>query len=135
MKIFLTISTFVFILPLVTFAQSFGEGLGSGGLIQGIIGFINNVLFPLALAIAFIFLVWGIIKYFVIGGDSDDGKSKGKQLIIYAVVAFVVILSFYGLVNLLTNAFGLGGQPIELPDVPGFSETRSSNAGSGRGGG
>lgn len=123
MKKFLALPTFVFMLPVFVSAQSFGDGLGAGGLIQGIIGFINNVLFPLALAIAFIFLVWGVIKFFVIGGDSDDGKTKGKQLIIYAVVAFVVILSFYGLINLVTNAIGLGGDEIDLPNVPGTPGT------------
>lgn len=86
-----------------------------GDYIETIITFIDDVLFPLALAIAFIFLVWGIVKYFVIGGDSDDGKSKGKQLIIYALVGFVIIFSFYGIVKIIQNGLGLNDSSINSP--------------------
>jgi predicted PurR-regulated permease PerM len=118
-------STVLFFIPLVsTFAQT-GLAAGDpragkfGPFIGAIINFINDILFPLALAIAFIFLVWGIVKYFVIGGYSDDGKKNGKDLIIYSVVGFVVILSFYGIINILTNGLGFGGQSLQqIPDVP-----------------
>lgn len=87
--------------------------------LNAVIGFINNILIPFALAIAFIFFVWGVVKFFVIGGDSDDGKSKGKDLIIYSIVGFVVIFTFYGIVNLLTNGLGLGEAEIgPVPTVP-----------------
>lgn len=84
-----------------------------------VIGFINKILIPFALAIAFIFFVWGVVKYFVISGDSDDGKSKGKDIIIYSIVGFVVIFSFYGLVNLLANGLGFDKTMLEdIPNVP-----------------
>lgn len=83
-----------------------------------VIGFINNILVPFALAIAFIFFVWGVVKYFVIGADSDDGKSKGKDMIIYSIVGFVVIFSFYGIVNLLTDGLGFGGGNLESGNIP-----------------
>ena len=76
---------------------------------------------PLILAIAFIFLVWGIIQYFVIGGANDEAKVKGKSLIIYAIVGFVIILSFYGIVNILVGGIGLGGGDLSgnnIPQVP-----------------
>jgi hypothetical protein len=130
MKYFLL--TAILSLPSITFAQATppppaSSGLagadptggGIGTFVKGIIGFINEVLFPLALAIAFIALVWGIVKYFVIGGDSDDGKSKGKDLIIYSVVGFVIILSFYGIINVLANGLGFSNKPLEnIPTVP-----------------
>jgi len=118
----LLLSATLFVLPFVSFAQGLAQGNASAGNLGSYIGtfidFINDWLFPLALAIAFIFLVWGIVKYFVIGGDSDDGKSKGKDLIIYAIVGFVIIFSFYGLVNLLAGAFGLTADGIDVGGVP-----------------
>ncbi|MFN3188482.1 MAG: hypothetical protein ACK42D_02990 [Candidatus Paceibacteria bacterium] len=118
MKKFYIASVFALILlPALTFA-----GAEVGGelntFLGAVIGFINRVLVPFALAIAFIFFVWGVVKYFVIGGDSDDGKSKGKDMIIYSVVAFVVIFSFYGIVNLLTGGLGLGGGNLDQGDIP-----------------
>jgi len=120
MKYSLLVVAIVAIIPHFVFAaQEFGDRLDDFGV--GIIGFINNILFPLALAIAFIFLVWGIVKYFVIGGDSDDSQKSGKQMIIYSIAGFVIILSLYGLVNILTSAIGLGETKVRdlpLPEVP-----------------
>jgi len=117
--LFLSLAFLLVLLPLTAFGAASPEVGGPLSTFLGnVIGFINRILIPLALAIAFIFLVWGIVKYFVIGGDSDDGKSKGKDLIIYSLVGFVVIFSFYGLVNLLTGGLGLGGNQINSDDIP-----------------
>jgi hypothetical protein len=120
MKIlFVLLSTLL--LPIISFAGTIADGDAKtsaiGSFLGNIILFINNILFPLALAIAFIALVWGIVKYFVIGGDSDDGKSKGKDLIIYSVVGFVIILSFYGIINVLANGLGFSGKSLDLSNV------------------
>jgi predicted PurR-regulated permease PerM len=117
-------SSVFFLTPFLTFAEGLATGDPNAGkfgpFITAIIGFIDTFLLPLALAIAFIALVWGIVRFFVIGGDSDDGKTKGKQLIIYALVGFVVIFSFYGIINIITNGLGFGGQSLQgLPKVPG----------------
>jgi len=108
------------VIPSIIFAQPAVGGQLSTFL-GAVIGFINNILIPLALAIAFIALVWGIVRFFVIGGDSEDGKTKGKDLIIYSLVGFVVIFSFYGLVNVVTSGLGLGGANLieyNIPTVP-----------------
>lgn len=121
-------SSILFLVPFLSFAQGLAGGDDTGGEVGGyidsIIAFINTVLFPLALAVAFIFLVWGIVKYFVIGGDSDDGKSKGKQLIIYALVGFVVIFSFYGIIKLIQNGLGFTDQDLTTTPIPVAPSTR-----------
>lgn len=115
-----------FFTPLLSMAGGLAAGDTQGGQVGGYIGtiidFINDILFPLALAIAFIFLIWGIVKHFVIGADSDDGKSKGKQLIIYSLVGFVVIFSFYGLINIIQNGLGFTDREIDVerPEAPGI---------------
>jgi len=117
-------SLVLFLTPFLALAAGLADAGGSeagkfGKFVEAIIKFINKSLFPLALAIAFIFLIWGIVRYFVIGGDSDDGKTKGKQLIIYALVGFVVIFSFYGLVNIVTGGLGLDDKKLDgLPSAP-----------------
>lgn len=122
-------SSVLFLLPLLTFAQTQGRGLAQGNddsanpvgsYIGTIIDFINEILFPLALAVAFIFLIWGIVRFFVIGGDSDDGKSKGKSLIIYALIGFVIIFSFWGIIRLVQNGLGFNDTEVEAtpPQAP-----------------
>ena len=119
-------SSALFLTPLLSLAGGLADGDSGGGNVGSYIGtiieFINDVLFPLALAIAFIFLIWGIVKHFVIGADSDEGKSKGKQLIIYSLVGFVVIFSFYGLISLIQGGLGFTDTEIEatVPTAPGI---------------
>ncbi|NCN12177.1 hypothetical protein GW937_02530 [Candidatus Kaiserbacteria bacterium] len=94
---------------------------GLGGLTTAIIGFSKTYLLPLILAIGFIVFVWGMFLYFILGGADDEKKTKGKSLVIYAIAGFVLILSFWGIVNLIAGGIGGTGDTIELPKVPGSS--------------
>ncbi len=105
------------LLPIVAGAQSPLLGGGTGGdigtALGRIVSFINNVLIPFLFAIGFFMFVWGVIKFFVIGGNNDDAKAEGKSLIIYALAGFVVILIFWGIVNIVANGVGLQGQTVD----------------------
>ena len=68
---------------------------------------LNNVVIPFILGISFLVFVINVIRFFVIGGTNEDAKEKAKQLAIYGVAAFVFIIVFWGIVNLLTSSFGL----------------------------
>jgi len=68
---------------------------------------VNDIVIPFILGIAFLFFVINAIRFFVIGGATDEGKEKSKQLAVYSVAAFVFILLFWGLVNLFTSSLGL----------------------------
>jgi hypothetical protein len=102
-------------LPAFTFA---GTGLagtdptgGKVGIFLGaVLGFIDAVLIPLILGIAFLMFVWGVFKFFVLGGSDSEKQTEGKSLMIYAIAGFVLILSFYGIINVLTDGLGFGGQ-------------------------
>ena len=82
---------------------------GSNGLqnvIPALLGFIDSYLIPFLLSIAFLIFVWNAIKFFVIQGDSEDGRKNAKNLALYSIAAFVFILSFWGIVNMLNNGIG-----------------------------
>ena len=106
-----------FVLPAVTFAQGLAGGDGTGGGIglffKNVLGFINGVLLPLILGIAFLMFVWGVFQFFILGGSDEEAQSKGKSLMIYAVAGFVLILSFYGIINVITNGLGFGGGNLD----------------------
>jgi len=109
------------LLPAVAGAQSPLLGGGTGGdigtALERIVRFINNVLIPFLFAIGFFMFVWGVIKFFVIGGNNDDAKTEGKSLIIYALAGFVVILIFWGIVNILANGLGIQGQTVDPRNI------------------
>jgi len=105
-------------LPLTASAQLVNSGTGGqfGLLLNNILGFTNTVLIPFIIGIGFLVFVWGMFQFFIAGGSNDEAKEKGKSLMIYATLGFVLIIIFWGVVNLLTQSTGLGG--ASLTSVP-----------------
>ncbi len=106
--------------PLVSSAQIATNGTGGPfqDLLTNILKFANTVLIPFIIGIGFLVFVWGMFQYFIAGGGSDESREKGKKLMINATVAFVVIIIFFGAINLLTSSTGLEGQRIKnVPQV------------------
>ncbi len=89
-------------LPLLAGAQSDIAGLG-----DKIIGIINGTLVPLLFAVAFLVFLWGAFKFFILGATNGEAKEGGKDLMIYGIIGFAVMVSVWGLVNILTGSFGL----------------------------
>ncbi len=116
MKTLLTLALLIAVTPAVASAQLLNGG--DGGEIDAfslyILGFIQEVLIPFILSIGFLVFVWGMFQYFIRGGANDEAKESGKSLIMYAVAGFVVILAFWGIVNIFANGIGLSDQNDEI---------------------
>jgi hypothetical protein len=93
---------------------------GGGGqfetLLKNILEFTNDVLIPFIIGIGFLFFVWGMFQYFIAGGADEEKRKSGKQLMIYATLGFVLIIVFWGVINLLASSTGLEGD--KLDDIP-----------------
>ncbi len=92
-------------LPLVSSAQTVRNLSDAGSLI---INVINNVLVPVLFAVAFIVFLWGAFNTFILGQGSEDVKEKGKSLMLYGLIGFFVMVSIWGLVNILTGTVSFG---------------------------
>ncbi len=59
-----------------------------------------------------IYIVWNVVQYFI-KPSSDDRKEAGKN-ILWGIVGLFIIVSIWGLVNILTNTFKTtpANQPI-----------------------
>ncbi len=95
---------------------------GGGGnfekLLKNILDFTNSVLIPFIIGIGFLVFVYGMFKYFIAGGADEEKRESGKQLMIYATLGFVLIIVFWGIVNLLTSSTGLDKKQIDgIPKV------------------
>jgi hypothetical protein len=116
-------STSLFALPLLSSAQGIADSANAGPfqqLLLNILAFTNTVLIPFIIGIGFLVFVWGMFLYFIAGGANDDKKEKGKSLMIYATLGFVLIIVFWGVVNLLTESTGLQNENLRnVPTVPG----------------
>lgn len=74
------------------------------GVIGVAIGYLNLGL-VLLMAVAVIIFVWNVIKYFII---STENRKEAGNYVLYSVIGFFVILSLWGLVNILSHSFGIG---------------------------
>jgi len=99
-------------LPFITAANPGLADSASGGnfgtLLRELLGFVNTILIPFILGIGFLVFVWGMFRYFIAGGANDEAKEQGKSLMIYATLGFVLIIIFWGVVNLVATSTGLG---------------------------
>lgn len=84
-----------------------------------IIDFINGTAVPLVFAIAFIVFLIGVFRYFIYGGANEESRKSGRQLIIYSIIGFAVMIVVWGLVNLIVGTFGFDTNT--RPDLPTFA--------------
>ena len=111
-----------FALPTLAFAQ--GAFFEVSGFIDNITLFINNTLVPLVFAIAFLVFLWGVAQFFIIGRDAEEAKEKGKEYMLWAIGGFVVMVSIWGIVNLLVSALNLD-HTENLQDIPNAPTTNN----------
>lgn len=86
---------------------------GSNNICQvasNILFIINSVLVPVIFALAFVVFLYGIARAYIFSRGEPEEVSKGHQLILWGVIGFVVMVSLWGLVNVVANTFGLTGR-------------------------
>lgn len=97
---------------------------------SGITNLINYYLVPVLIAIAFIVFLWGIYKYFILGAANESEKAEGRKFALWGVIGFVIILSLWGIVNLVMSTFGLSvGQAPPFPTIGNYSGTAGNTTG------
>lgn len=104
------------------------DGSNAKNLLVSIIDFINDVLVPFIFALAFIVFLWGIFNYFVAGGADEEKREKGKKFAVWGILAFFIMVSVWGIVNLLVGTIGFGPNGDRNPDLPKFQTGSSGGA-------
>lgn len=94
-------------------------------LIEDTILFIDYYLVPLVFAIAFIVFLWGIFNFFIAGGADEEKREAGKKFMVWGFIGFFVMVSVWGIVNLLVGTFGFDAQT--RPDLPTFDQESSNS--------
>lgn len=116
MKKILSVSTAALALvPTLVAAQSVGpsdnlpgtEFFGIGARYAKLfVDFTNGTLIPLLFAVIFLYFAYAMFNVFVKGGADEEAKKAGTKQALNAIIGAVLILSFWGLVNFVANAFG-----------------------------
>lgn len=86
-----------------------GGSFGIGGLGFRVISIINSVLVPLLFAISFIVFLYGVAKTYILSSGDEEAVKSGHKIILWGLIGFAVMISVWGLVNIVVNTFGLTG--------------------------
>lgn len=95
-------------------------------LADSLIGIINTVVVPVVFAIAFIVFIWGVFNYFIAGGANEEKRAEGTKFVFSAIIGFVVMVSIWGIVNLVGSS--LPGMVNTRPGLPTFGETSQTQS-------
>lgn len=102
-------------LPFLAFAQQVNDVQDAGRLL---IDLINNVAVPIVFALAFIVFIWGVFLRFIAGGQDEEKRKQGQQLMLWGIVGFFIMVSVWGLVNILIGTVDLNDRVPEFPEAP-----------------
>lgn len=106
-KKILYISTII--LPILSFAQK--PPPFSNSVFKDWVGYvvdIVNLLIPILWGGAFIVFFWGLSK-FVIGANNEAEVKKGKEYMMWGILALFVMVTMRSILNLASTDLGLGG--------------------------
>ena len=110
------------LVPAVAFAQK--QTLSD--LIHTIVRYLNQVLF-LLMGAAVVMFTFYVIKYFI---RPNEERKEASSYVMYSVIGFFIILSFWGLVNILQNTFGLQNDKYQPSSWESFTRLFPGSRGS-----
>jgi Type IV secretion system pilin len=105
---------------LVTQGQDLAKaGCNMGEKLQGLMNYVTCIIgssvIPLIFALAMVMFVWGAVKFFFINGGEPEEITKGKQFMLWGLIALAVMISVWGLVGIIGDTFDL--DTTFLPEV------------------
>ena len=117
------IATLVAFVPVITFA---GTGnpttISNADTLVDKLVYLGNTFTQLLVAFAVIWIIYNVVRY-IIKADSDDRKPIGNA-ILWGIVGLFVILSIWGLVNILRGTFTPADNSISTNDLPVINISR-----------
>lgn len=87
---------------------------GVANLLCKLHGILNSII-PLLVSIGVVYFVWGVVRYMI--ADGEEAKQKGKDTVIYGIIGLAVIVSLWGIVNLVTETFNLDSAAPQLGNL------------------
>ena len=116
------ILTGLILLPSITLAVDFNlAGSTFKEIILYVVGIVNSTI-PILVSVAFIVFFWGLSK-FIIGADNDQEVKKGKEFMLWGILALFILISVRTILGLMSNEFDFGST-VKTPFLP---VSRSAN--------
>ncbi len=76
-----------------------------------------DLIIPILFGLALVYFFWGVGQFILNDAGNDKTRSEGKGKMIWGVVALFVMLSIWGIINLLGNLIDIPvGSQVNLPN-------------------
>jgi len=72
---------------------------------------VGNTAFTILITISLGFMFYGLASYFWSGKPGPEKATQAKSLIIWGLIGVLVLLSIFGLLNVVVGTFKFPGQP------------------------
>jgi hypothetical protein len=63
-----------------------------------------SILVPVIIGLAFIFVMWRVIKAWIIQGGTEEGVQAGKTAVVVGIIGLTVMVGMWGIISLVRNA-------------------------------
>jgi len=81
-------------------------GTAAERLVGALNEYIINPIIGLLFAAAMVLFLWGGVQLII---GSDTGRENGKRHLLWGIIGMFIMVSVYGILNLLAGTFGFGG--------------------------
>lgn len=88
----------------------------TAGDIMFTIGNLLGYVTPILVTVAVIYFIWTVIKYTLTKDEAQ--KKKAKDNIIPALVGLFLIVSFWGILSVVSNTFNVGPEQLREEHIP-----------------
>lgn len=89
---------------------------------DGVFKFISMIkaliegLIPVVIGLAVLAFLWGVLKYVV--AKDEDAQKEARGVMLYGIIALFVMVSVWGLVNILGDTLDLSNTTPDAPAIP-----------------
>ena len=108
------------LLPMVALAQTGGvQADYVNSLLKFVYNFANAAI-PVIITLAVLFFLWGLVT-FILSSDDPEARDKAKSRMVWGVIIIFVMVSLWGLVNVLGHFFNLSNTAQNAPAIPTYT--------------
>lgn len=107
------IASLVSLSPMIAFAQT-SPITDVNSLSTKLIN-LGNLFTYLLMAVAVIYIIWNVVRYLIASGE--DEKKGAAMKFVWGIVGLFLIISIWGIVNILLNTFRTTAPNTTIPQV------------------